>query len=82
MFFSKIPKIPRKYFDLKNATDLHKYFNVTFEEVWMYSAMLQPHILENKSITPIIPCFSLNVPKFRPLKIGEYYFVSLQVYKR
>ena len=37
--------------------------------------MLQPHLLKETS-TPIIPCFSLNLPKLRSLKIGEYYLVS------
>ena len=38
--------------------------------------MLQPHLLDETKGTPIIPCFSLNLPKLRRLQIGEYYYVS------
>ena len=63
-------------FDLQNITILSQEFNATFEEVWTFSAMLQPHLSDETKGTPIIPCFSLNLPKLRQLQIEEYYYVS------
>ena len=59
--------VKRSFFDLRNKSVVEKEFNTDFDDVWVYSAIVQDEITNS-----IIICVTLNLPFIESPKHGGY----------
>ena len=59
--------VKRSFFDLRNKSVVEKEFNTDFDDVWVYSAIVQDEITNS-----IIICLTLNLPFIDSPKQGGY----------
>ena len=59
--------VKRSFLDLRNKSAVQKEFNTQFDDIWVYSAIVQDEITHS-----IIICVTLNLPFIESPKQGGY----------